>query len=58
MAADHLRKTIDEYEEYIEILDKAFELQAKQDPKFKLGIEASEKYARAFHLARQIITAD
>lgn len=55
MAADRLRETITEYEEYIEILDKAYELQAKQDPKFKLGVEASEKYARALQLSKKII---
>lgn len=55
LAAETLRNLTTEYEEYISILEEAYELQDKQDPKFKLGIEASEKYSRALRLSRKII---
>jgi len=58
MAADHLRELVIEYQEYIDILDNAYDLREKHDPKFRLGIEASEKYARANELSRKIIKED
>lgn len=58
MAAEELRERVSEYQEYIEILEKAHELKEKQDPKFKLGIDASERYVRALNLSKKIITSD